>query len=430
MLTPMTQQLLEKVFSAQRVSPGASERSLSGLFVFHRELGLLLQNSDSRRIMPKAQMALSWDSFQTSLESLLIPKDRPALRGLWNQEGFSAMGLFELLPGRIEEADTLFFWTGSWPWGRVVFLKVRAGRDGGEHLYEQYRNLLPTLDPILEPFMESWMLDSTLEVFWSRILVNMPPEYQPVPGALSPDWFRTVTVRVEGVSEEGKILCGHYYHEPGRGWARSVDRLEKKDGDPVNEDGQGKPKIPTRTANSKGAVDIPLDLWGIFDLGTVRIPSGLIRLVGFSEFFSRLRRSKIMAMRSLYGHLLYSGKLDLLKDWMPDVECFNVRMLERIGQWLGEGIMNDPLVPVTLDSMGSKRGIEDRLRPSDLVLAEENRSDRLYLLLRHCPKEKVNDSVIPRLLKIEGLNERQFAVPLSLREYLAKDHHEGSGSAG
>jgi len=420
-LTPLTRQILEKFFFAEGPSGQPLPGFLSGFFVFHRELGLVLQNAESRRILPKALLALPFDGAKATMERFVVPGERPRFQEVMQGEKFSAMEIFTLLPDRVEEADTLFCWTGSWNWGRVVFLCAGRGREEGEGLLDRFRKKADTLDPVLEPLLDRWMLDSTLEVFWSRIIQNTPPEYQPIPGGLSPEWFRSVSASIPGLSgKEEVFLCGFYRHEPREGWRRYVERLEngKRKSPPPSERNSGS-KVRIILDKTGGSLDIPIDLWGIFDLGTVRLSSALIKKVGFSAFFNRLRRSKVVAMRSLYKHLLYAGKLELLQYWLPDAECFELKMLEKAPQWLGDDILNDPLLAITLESVGTKRWIEDRLRPFDLVLADGRRLDRIYLLLRHCPRTIVESSIIPRLLKIEGMNERQFAGTLTLQEYLS-----------
>jgi hypothetical protein len=421
MLTPLAEQVLERILLREGRRPGSPPAEYpSAILVFHRELGLLLLTAESRKVMPKASPGLSLDAVKTALALQIVSDDRPKFRSLF--EKGTAMDLFALLPGSVEGARSLFFWTGSWPWGRVVFFQPRTGNEEGGALPDHFRQFGDTLPPVLSPILDSWMLDATLEVFWSRVLLNMTPEFQPGPGLLSPEWFRKVSPRVEDQTEKGNILLGRYQNDPGRGWTRTVELLEKGR---AREDVRSLARIPDPKNVLPGtlqgrSIDIPVDLFGIFELGFVRVPSGVIKVVGFSEFFSRLRRSKTMAMRSLYRHLLYSGQLEPLNFWVPETECFSLRMLEKVDRWLGEEIMDDPFVAVALDSVGRKKTIEAQLRPFDLLFGDERRMDKIFLLLRHCPKEKVTGSVIPRLLRLEGMDERQFSSPVSLREYLAK----------
>lgn len=421
MLTPLAEQVLERILLREGRPPGVlSAEYPSGILVFHRELGLILLTAESRKVIPKASPGLSWDAVITSLELRIVYEDRPKFRSFFNTG--TAMDVFGLLPGLIEGAGSLFLWTGSWPWGKVVFFQTRTANEESGALPDYFRKSGETLYSDLSPILETWMQDAILEIFWSRILLNMPQEFQPTPGLLSPEWFRKVSLKGEGQPEEGNTLRGRYQNDPGHGWVRKVELLEKKEArEGVRSfDGIFEAKKGLRGSMQGRSIDIPVDLFGIFELGFVRVPLGLIKVVGFPSFFSRLRRSKTMAMRSLYRHLLYSGKLELLNFWMPEAECFSVRMLGEVDRWLGEGIMNDPLVVVTLDSVGRKKTIESQLRPFDLLLEDERRTDRIFLLLRHCPKEKVTASVIPRLLNLDGMDERQFSSPVSLGEYLAK----------
>jgi len=412
MLSPFVRQALEKIFAPEKSSAPSGSGGV-GLYVFHRELGLLLQNADSRTIFPKVLPEVSWEYLAEYVEEAIVLVGRSEFRAGCGGEAPFFFGVWPLLPDRIARAASLFVWTGRFDWGRVVVLRTYPEGHSEQDL-ASFRERAGEIEGLLRALLDRWMLDATLEVFWSRILANIPPRFTPLRGSASPEWRRTVPLPVTpgGEGEKEMVLEGDYWKSPGEGWTRTL-RTETRKKDP-------RPLQIRAGAGERGAsLEVPVNLWGLFSLGTVLFPSGIVRNFDIPDFLVKLRRARALALHSLYRHLLYPGRLSILDFWVPEAECFDLALLGELPALLDPSVLEDAFVTLILPSDGYRKQVEERLRPADLLFRNSRKPGRLYLHLRYCPPEQAKASVFPRILRIEGMSEQNLDGVVSLREYLA-----------
>ena len=413
MLSPLVRQALEKLFLSGD-PPGSADGVQKGFFVFHRELGLLLQNAPSRAVFPKILPGAGWEDLAALLERAMVPSVRQEFHEKAFGDTPNFRGAWRLLPDRVERASSLLLWAGRFDWGRAVF--VRTDPEGSsEEALARFDKKIEGIEAFLRPLLDRWMLDATLEVFWSRILENIPEPFVPLGISSSPGWRRAVPVPVLSGSEgEGEaILVGDYWKIPGEGWTRTLLKPERRK--------KAAGSSPARTGAGEGgtSLEVPADLWGFFDLGIVRFPSEVVRNFDIPDFLSKLRRARMLALRSLFGHLLYPGPIAFLSWWLPEDECFDLKMLRELPSLGPPSMMEDALATLLLPSQDSLKKVEERLRPADLLFQDPQKSGQIHLFLRGCSPERAKTSVLPRLLKVEGMTERSILGAGSLREFLA-----------
>ena len=417
MLSPLVRQVLEKLLfdgAPGGAPPGAPDRVQEGFFVFHRELGLVLQNAASRPVFPKILQGAGWMELAALLERALVPASRqefherafgdaPAFRGSWS-----------LLPDRISRSSSLFLWAGRFDWGLAVFVKTDPEALSGQAI-ARFEEKAEGIEPRLRALLDRWMLDATLEVFWCRILGNIPDPFVPLEGSASPEWRRSMPIpnlsRTEGVGEA--ILVGDYWKVPGEGWSRRLLKPESRK--------KAAGSLPARTGAGEGgtSLEVPVDLWGIFDLGTVRFPAEIVRNFDVPDFLRKLRRARALSLRSLFRHLLYPGPLSFLSSWLPEEECFDLKVLGELPSLGPPSMMEDTLATLLLPSQGYRKKVEEMLRPADLLFQDPKKPGRIHLYLRGCPPDRAKTSVFTRLLKIEGMTDKSLLGAGSLREFLA-----------
>ncbi len=412
MLSPLVRQALERVFISENSSQGR-EVGLCGLYVLHRELGLILQNDESRTIFPKVLPGESWEDLSTYVEGAIIPAGRSEFRAGLEGDSPFFHGSWALLSDRISRAASLFVWTARFDWGRVIALKTSPEGDSGQYL-ASFKEKAGEIEDFLRSLLDRWMLDATLEVFWSRILANIPSQFAPLRGSPSPEWRRTVPVPVagDGGGEMELLLAGDYWKSPGEGWMRTLRKESRKK--------ESLTFQPRAGAGEGGeSLVVPVDLWGLFPLGAVRFPAGIVRKFDVPDFLMKLRRARGLALRSLYRHLLYPGRLSVLSFWIPEAECFDQALVAELPVLVDPSILDDAFVTLIPPSEGYRKGIEGILRPADLLFRNPRKPGRTFLLLRHCSPERARSSVFPRVLRIEGLTEKNLEGVVSVREFLA-----------
>ena len=401
MLLPVIEKAFETLFPAS----GEAEAGVTGVVIFHREIGIVLHSESSRRILPKASFGTGWGEVAKSLRDALPPADRPEAEAAFkSEEGFT--GSYPLLPDRIEEWDGLFLWLLPFEGGRILVLRASSLEDVST-LKQDFSLRAEKIKKSLKPILSQWMLDGTCEVFWSRILSNAGPDFQPVLGRLSPEWVRTVPM---SGSDSPRIFWGEYLNTPGQGWKRSVKLLPPG-------------LVPHRRRRSevgdKGkSLDVPVDLWGLYPLGTVHLPADLLRNVDSRELLSRLREARRLALRSLYRHLIYPGPLSFLLHWNPEANSFDLALLTELPSFAGEVALGNAVMTVRLESRGLASALERSLRPADLLFSAGAGSATLTLFLAGCNPKLAKESVLPRLLAIEGIEERHVGKILSLGDYI------------
>ncbi len=411
MLSPLVRQLLEKLFLSGD-SPERTEGVQKGFFVFHRELGLLLQNAASQALFPKILPGAGWEALVDLLERALIPASRSEFRERVSEDIPSFSGAWRLLPDRISQSSGLFLWGVRFEWGRAVFLRGESDGSSSQAL-AGFAQKVGKIEALLRPVLDRWMLDSTLEVFWGRILGNIPEPFVPLGRSQAPEWRRAVPLPALGGEVEDEILDGDYWKVPGEGWTRRVLKLEKR------KEAPGSAGARTGAGEAGACLEVPVDLWGIFNLGTVRFPAGIVRNFDIPHFLSKLRHARALSLRSLYRHLLYPGQISFLSFWLPEDECFDPDLLKELPSLGPPSTMEDALATILLPSGGYLKRIEEKLRPADLLFQDPKKPGRIYLYLRGCPPERAKASVFPRLLRIEGMAESNLEGAGSLREFLA-----------
>ena len=412
MLSPLVRQALERVFVSEKSSQG-QKVGLCGIYVLHRELGLILQNDESRTIFPKVLPGESWEDLSSYVEGAIIPSGRPEFRAALEGETPSFQGSWPLLPDRISRAASLFVWTARFDWGRVTVLKTSPEGDF-EKDFASFKERAGEFEAFLRGLLDRWMLDATLEVFWGRILGNIPPQFTPNRGSSSPEWRRTLPVLVseDGGEEVELILAGDYWKSPGEGWMRTLRKESRKK--------ESLAFQPRAGAGEGGeSLVVPVDLWGLFPLGDVRFRAEIVRKFDVPDFLLKLRRARALALRSLYRHLLYPGRLSILSFWVPEAECFDQGLVGELPVLVDPAILDDAFVTLILPSDGYRKGVEGILRPADLLFRNPRKPGRISLLLRHCSPERARNSVFPRVLRIEGLTEKNLEGVVSVREFLA-----------
>lgn len=407
-LLPLLGQSLEKIFCGKGVT-AEEGKSLCGIFVLHKELGLILQNDDSRRIYPKTFPGLSAEALLGLVSAALPPASRPAFSALSGETGTAVSGGFPLLPDRISEARSLFFWEIRFDWGRIVVLKT-GGKEEMEVFEPPFRKEVEAPGSFLRKILDAWMFDTTMEVFWGRILAHMPSAFLPKEEGPSPEWRRRISIPFEGASGEGKCLVAQYFRDFENGWRR-VLRYEKKGSGPV------RPQTFRAGPASGSGLDIPVGFWGVLPLGGVLFPAHLVRKVNVPHFLGRLRWARTMALRTLYRHLLYPGSLDLLSYWVPENETFDPALIGHLPAFLGEGVLDDTLLSLRLSSPGYRKIVEEKIRPDDFLFSESRHAGRLIALLRSCPPHVATECVLPRIASLEGAEANSFATS-TLRDHL------------
>lgn len=408
-LLPLLGQSLEKIFCGKAATSGGAN-SLCGIFVLHKELGLILQNEDSRRIYPKTFSGLSAEALLGLVSTSLPPAVRPAFATLCGETSSAVSGEFPLLPDRVLDARSLFFWEIRFAWGRVVVLKT-GEKDTKELFAPTFLKNVEAPDSFFRKILDAWILDTTLEVFWGRILAHMPSDFLPMEEGPSPEWRRRIAIPFEGASgEEGKCLVAQYFRNFENGWRR-VLRYESRGAGPLRSQ-----TFRAGVASGSG-LDVPVSFWGVIPLGTVLFPAGTFRKVNIPHFLGRLRWARTMALRTLYRHLLYPGSLDFLSYWVPENETFNPDLIDRLPSLMGEGVLDDTLLSLRLLSPGYRRSVEEKIRPEDIPFSESRRASRLTVLLRFCPPGRAKDCVLPRISSLEGVEEGSIEAT-SLRDHL------------
>lgn len=412
MLSPLVRQALERIFIPEKSSQGR-EAGLCGLYVLHRELGLILQNDESRTIFPKVLPGESWEDLSTCVEGAILPAGRSEFRAALDGDAPSFQGNWPLLPDRISRAASLFVWTARFDWGRVMALKTSPEGNPGKY-FASFKERAGEFEDFLRGLLDRWMFDATLEVFWGRILGNIPSQFTPLRGSASPEWRRTLPVPVSGDGGGGMeiLLAGEYWKSPGEGWMRTL-RKESRNKESL--------AFQPRAGAGEGgeSLVIPVDLWGLFPLGDVRFRAEIVRKFDVPDFLLKLRRARALALRSLYRHLLYPGRLSILSFWIPEAECFDQGLVGELPVLVDPDILNDAFVTLILPSDGYRKGVEGILRPADLLFRNPRKPSRISLLLRHCTPERARNSVFPRVLRIEGLTEKNLEGVVSVREFLA-----------
>lgn len=412
MLSPLVRQALERIFLSEKSSQDR-EAGLCGIYVLHRELGLILQNDESRTIFPKVLPGESWEDLSTYVEGAIIPSGRPEFRAALEGDTPSFQESWPLLPDRISRASNLFVWTARFDWGRVMVLKTSPEGNSGKD-FASFKERAGEFEAFLRSLLDQWMLDATLEVFWGRILGNIPAQFTPLRGSASPEWRRTLPVPVSGDSggEVELLLAGDYWKSPGEGWMRTLRKESRKKESLASQ--------PRAGAGEGGeSLVVPVDLWGLFPLGDVRFRAEIVRKFDVPDFLQKLRRARALALRSLYRHLLYPGRLSILSFWIPEAECFDQALVGELPVLVDPAILDDAFVTLILPSDGYRKGIEGILRPADLLFRNPRKPGRISLLLRNCTPERAKNSVFPRVLRIEGLTEKNLEGVVSVREFLA-----------
>lgn len=410
MLDPMVRQILEKIFFS---GPGRFGREdlLSGLCIIHREVGLTLLTAGSRRAIPRAALGVGWKTLEESFIGAVALSEKKSMATLFAHAGGPVQGIFPLLPNRIGDAGLLFLWTASQDWGRIVYFLAGPDRASVEPRIARLTENGPALARLLLPVLSAWMQDATLEVFWARILQNMPAQFRPIPGVLAPDWIRSVPVpKMEGagaVPEE--CFCASDFQTPGRGWGRTVTRELRRSGDSG---------VRGPAAGEQDALVVPLTLWGVLPLGTIRVPPGLSRHAERPSFFHAIKRARVLAMRSLTRHLLFSGPLEFLEYWRPESECFDLAALKKLPDWVGEKVLDDPVLEIRLEDLSGLEKMWSRLRSADMILADPRTPGRIALLLRNCTSGGAEGRVLPRLRESCDLSGGTASPTLSLGRFL------------
>ena len=415
MLSPILRQALEQIFTQEPQSRGMST-VYCGVIVFHQELGIVLQNDDSRKFLPKSSPGLLWEIFLQNFEDIIIPTNRSQFAEKINELTATVQGVWPIQPDRFYGANSLFFWGGKYNWGKIVFMRSGSNTECIQY-QEFFKNKEIKIGNFLIPLIDRWILDATIEVFWSRILSNMPSEYKPsAQKTIGPKWQRVVSVPIqESVEKSLDIpLFGDYYFSPETGWSRSVRRP------PPNQIKSS--SLPLRAGpGEKGTtLEVPVDFWGFLPLGIVRFPSEIVRAIDIPNFLAKLRWARSIALRSLFLHLVIPGHLEFLNYWIPDLESFDGEILKEISLLTGDGsILDDALVLISPMSVGLRKSLEEKLRPGDLLLIDMKKTGQLWMLLKDCPTENVKKSVLPRLLGVEGMTEKNILGIHSLKEFLA-----------
>ena len=397
--------VIEKAFETLFPSPGEgqAESGVTAAMIFHRELGIVLHSESSRRLLPKASFGTGWEEVTKTVREALLPEHRPEVeRALMSREAFS--GAYPLLPDRIEEWEGLFLWSLSFEGGQVLVL--RAGSlEAALSRHQDFSLRSEKVEKSLSLLLAQWLLDGTCEVFWSRILTNVGADFQPVPGRLSPEWVRTVPL---SGSDSPRVFFGEYLNTPGQGWTRSVKLLP--------------PGLAPRRCRRSGVgdkgktLDVPVDLWGLYPLGTIHLPADLLRTLDSRELLFRLREAQRLALRSLYRHLIYPGPLSFLLRWNPEANSFDLSLLKDLPSFAGEAALGNAVMTVRLESRGLLSSLERSLRPADLVFAEGPKAASRTLFLSGCDPAMARSSVLPRLLAIEGIEERHIGEIRSLAD--------------
>ena len=401
MLLPVVEKAFETLFPA----PGETESHVTAVMVFHRELGVVLHSKTSRRVLPKVSFGTGWIEVAKSIRDAVPPAHRMDVESLLNSEN-SFFGSYPLLPDRIEEWDGLFFWSLPFDGGQALVLRASSKKDATT-LQQDFSPRADKVEQSLKPMLSRWLLDATCEVFWSRILSNAGADLQPVPGRLSPEWVRTVPM---SESASPRVFCGEYLNTPGQGWKRSVKLLPP----------EGAPRWRGRSeVGDKGkSLDVPVDLWGLHPLGTIHLPADLLRSVDTRELLSRLRESRRVALRSLYRHLILPGPLSFLLCWNPESNSFDLSLLKDLPSFAGEKALGHAVMTVRLASRALLAKIEKALRPADMIFSEGAEASFRTFFLAGCDPELARESVVPRLLAIGGIEEKDIVRILSLADYL------------
>ena len=409
-LLPLLGRSLEKAFFGRREGETPEDSSRGGIFIFHKELGLILQNEDSRRIYPKIAPGLSAEEMESLVEATLPPASRPGFLTLCSGGDLSVSGGFPIIPDRIDEARSLFFWEGRFVWGKVIVLKT-ANDDTMETFEAPFLSEANNADSSLRKLLDAWMFDTTMEVFWGRILAHIPSDFLPSEGGLSPQWRRRVAIPF-GAETEGEERCvvAEYFRDFENGWRRIL-RYEKAGVAP------SRPSASQGGKEALAALDIPVGFWSFLPLGAVRFPGPLVRKLDVSAFLGRLRWGRAMALRTLYRHLLYPGPLAILGTWVPENESFAPEVFSLLPPILGESVLDDTLVSLRVSSLGYRKGVEGRIRPEDMMVSESQHPSHLMVLLRSCPLDKAQEAVIPRLSSLEGVEPQTLGASL-LRDHL------------
>ncbi len=409
-LLPLLGRSLEKAFFGRREGETPEDSSRGGIFIFHKELGLILQNEDSRRIYPKIAPGLSAEEMESLVEATLPPASRPGFLTLCSGGDLSVSGGFPILPDRIDETRSLFFWEGRFVWGKVIVLKT-ANDDTMETFEAPFLSEANNADSSLRKLLDAWMFDTTMEVFWGRILAHIPSDFLPSDGGLSPQWRRRVAIPF-GAETEGEERCvvAEYFRDFENGWRRIL-RYEKAGVAP------SRPSASQGGKEALAALDIPVGFWSFLPLGAVRFPGPLVRKLDVSAFLGRLRWGRAMALRTLYRHLLYPGPLAILGTWVPENESFAPEVFSLLPPILGESVLDDTLVSLRVSSLGYRKGVEGRIRPEDMMVSESQHPSHLMVLLRSCPLDKAQEAVIPRLSSLEGVEPQTLGASL-LRDHL------------
>ena len=403
MLLPVIKKAFETLFPVS--GEGQRESGVMATMIFHRELGLVLHSESSRRLLPKASFGTGWDETTKTVRDALLPEQRLEVeRVLKSRESFA--GAYPLLPDRIEEWDGLFLWTLPFEGGQVLVLRASSLEDSLS-LRQDFALRSEKVEKSLSLLLSQWMLDGTCEVFWSRILTNAGADFQPVLGRLSPEWIRTVPL---SGSEAPRVFWGEYLNTPGQGWKRSVKLLPP---------GLAPRKRRRSEVGEKGkALEVPVDLWGLYPLGTVHLPADLLRTIDSRELLSRLREARRLALRSLYRHLIYPGPLSFLLRWNPEANSFDLSLLKDLPVFAGEESLGNAVMTVRLEARGLAASLERSLRPADLVFAEGAGAASRTLFLSGCDPALARSAVLPRILAIEGIDERHIGEIRSLADYI------------
>ena len=410
-LLPLLGKSLEKAFFGRMEGAIPDDSCRGGIFIFHKELGLILQNEDSRRIYPKTAPGLSAEEMESLVEATLPPASRPAFLTLCSGGDISVSGGFPILPDRIAEARSLFFWEGRFGWGKVIVLKT-ANDDMMESFEAPFLSEANNPDSSLRKLLDAWMFDTTMEVFWGRILAHIPSDFLPSEGGLSPQWRRRVAIPFGAETEGGeRCVVAEYLRDFENGWRRIL-RYEKTGVAP------SRPSASPGGSEALAALDIPVGFWSFLPLGVVRFPGALVRKLDVSVFLGRLRWGRTMALRTLYRHLLYPGPLEVLGAWVPENESFAPEVFALLPPILGESVLEDTLVTLRVASPGYRKSVEGRVRPEDMMVSEARHASHLMLLLRSCSLDKAKEAVIPRLSSLEGVEPQTLGVSL-LRDHLS-----------
>ena len=401
MLMPVIEKAFESLFPLS--GEGPADSGVTAAMIFHRELGIVLHSESSSRLLPKASLGTGWEEVAKTVREALPLEYRPEVeRVLKTREAFS--GAYPLLPDRIEEWEGLFLWSLPFEGGQVLVL--RAGSlEAALSRHQDFSLRSEKMEKSLSPLLAQWMLDGTCEVFWSRILTNVGTDFQPVPGHLSPEWVRTVPL---SGSDSPRVFWGEYLKTPGQGWKRSVRLLPPG----------LTPRRHRRSAlGDKGkTLEVPVDLWGLYHLGTVHLSADLLRTLDSRELLFRLREARRLALRSLYRHLIYPGPLSFLLRWNPEANSFDLSLLKDLPSFAGEESLGNAVMTVRLESRGLLSSLERSLRPADLVFAEGARAASRTIFLSGCDPAMARSAVLPRILAIEGIEERNIGEIRSLAD--------------